>query len=128
MTGALANVLLEFPERDGYLHNVADRTHTALAHLVPRLRHLYGDRLVDLVLFGSRARGDHADDSDVDVCVVLRAPVDPTLEIARTAEIVASVSLDLDLVISCVFVAESDYATGAGPFLRNVRREGVRWA
>jgi predicted nucleotidyltransferase len=105
-----------------------DRTQSALVRFVPRLRQLYGIRLVDLVLFGSRARGDHDDDSDVDVCVVLRAPVDPALEIARTAEIVASVSLDLDLVISCVFVDERDYATGAGPFLRNVRREGVRWA
>lgn len=31
----------------------------------------YGDRLVGLYLFGSRARGDHRPDSDADVAVVL---------------------------------------------------------
>ena len=114
--------------RPRYPFGMLDRTHSALAQLVPRLRQLYGSRLVDVVLFGSRARGDHDDDSDVDVCAILRGPVDAALEIARTAEAVASVSLDLDLVVACVFVADDDYATGAGPFLRNVRREGVRWA
>jgi predicted nucleotidyltransferase len=32
----------------------------------------YGTRLESLRLFGSRARGDAADESDADVCVVIR--------------------------------------------------------
>ncbi len=45
------------------------------AELAPLLRDrldaLYGDRLVRLVLFGSHARGEAREDSDIDVLVVL---------------------------------------------------------
>jgi predicted nucleotidyltransferase len=43
----------------------------ALATFVSDVRRHYGDRLKGLYLFGSRARGDHRPESDVDVAVVL---------------------------------------------------------
>ena len=42
-----------------------------LAELKRRLERRFGDRFVALYLFGSRARGDHDPDSDVDVAVIL---------------------------------------------------------
>ena len=42
-----------------------------LAEIKSRLGSLYGDRLKRVVLFGSRARGDHKKDSDYDVAVYL---------------------------------------------------------
>ena len=42
-----------------------------LADLKRRLERRFGDRFVALYLFGSRARGDHRPDSDVDVAVIL---------------------------------------------------------
>ncbi|MGH6942694.1 MAG: nucleotidyltransferase domain-containing protein, partial [Geminicoccaceae bacterium] len=42
-----------------------------LADLKRRLERRFGDRFVTLYLLGSRARGDHEPDSDVDVAVVL---------------------------------------------------------
>lgn len=43
----------------------------ALARFARDLRRHYGERLQGVYLFGSRARGDHRPDSDVDVAVVL---------------------------------------------------------
>ena len=43
-----------------------------LADLRRGLSSLYGDRLVKLILFGSRARGDARPDSDYDIAVFLR--------------------------------------------------------
>jgi predicted nucleotidyltransferase len=48
-----------------------DAAEQALADFTAAVRRHYGDRLRGLYLFGSRARGDHAPDSDVDVAVVL---------------------------------------------------------
>ena len=50
-----------------------------LPEILAELRHyfndLYGDRLVQLILYGSQARGDAKPDSDIDILVVLNEPV-----------------------------------------------------
>lgn len=96
-----------------------------LAELRRRLEELYGDRLVKLVLFGSQARGTASTDSDVDVLVVLRGPIAPSAEIHRASPVTAAVSLENDVVISCVYVSEERYKVDNGPLLLNVRAEGV---
>lgn len=102
---------------------------TSVRAIVEALRHrfaeLYGDRLVAMVLYGSQARGDAEPGSDIDVLVVLEAPVDAGLEIARTGGIVADLSLEHDQVLSCVFLDDQRFRTWNGPLLRNVRREGI---
>ena len=95
-----------------------------LAEFRRRLQALYGDRLVRLVLFGSQARGDAELGSDIDVLVVLQAPVRPGEEIARTGEIRASLSLQHNVVISCAYVSAERYLKEQSPLLINVRREG----
>ena len=52
-------------------HSTDEAVERALADFVAAIRRHYGERLLGLYLFGSRARGDHAPDSDVDVAVVL---------------------------------------------------------
>ena len=98
---------------------------SVLDELKGRLEGLYGARLARLVLYGSQARGDAGPHSDIDLLIVLREPVRPGEEIARTSRDVAEISLAHDAVIMSVFVSESDYLQRQGPFLRNVRREGI---
>lgn len=96
-----------------------------LQTLKTQLQELYGDRLIQLILFGSQARGDAEIGSDIDVLVILKAPVNPGEEIARTGIIAAALSLQYDQVISCLFMDEQHYQTRNGSLLRNIRREGV---
>ena len=96
-----------------------------LEALRSRLEGIYGERLTAMVLFGSHARSDADAESDIDVLVVLEPPVDPSEEIARTGETVASLCLENDVVIACVFVDTRSYETRQWPLLRNVRSEGV---
>jgi len=44
----------------------------AIAAFGSAVRRRYGDRLAGLLLFGSRARGDHTPESDADVAVILK--------------------------------------------------------
>ncbi|MFH1177369.1 MAG: nucleotidyltransferase domain-containing protein [Acidobacteriota bacterium] len=96
-----------------------------LAELRRRLKELYGPRLIQLVLFGSRARGDDEPGSDIDVLVVLCGTVSPAREIERTGGIIAELSLAHDEVISLVFTADDRFARRTGPLLRNIEREGI---
>jgi uncharacterized protein len=89
------------------------------------LERLYGSRLVGLVLFGSRARGDARADSDIDLLVILRPPVRSGEEILRTGPLLQELCLRHEVLVSCLFPTEDEYANRQSPLLMNVRREGV---
>jgi uncharacterized protein len=52
-------------------HEIEPQIAALLADLKRRLERRFGERFVALYLFGSRARGDHEPDSDIDVAVIL---------------------------------------------------------
>jgi uncharacterized protein len=105
--------------------NVGTQIKAILANLKKELEWLYSERLATMVLFGSQARGEAEPGSDIDVLVVLKGGVYPGKEIDRTGDIVASISLENDVVVSCVFVSATRYRREKSPLLINVRREGV---
>ncbi len=102
-----------------------ERLNTILADLHGRLKRIYGDRLVRLILFGSQARGDAGSESDIDMLVVLDGPVRPYDEIERTVADVSDVSLAYDAAVECVFVSLEDFEHERSLFMRAVRREGA---
>ncbi|MFG6099120.1 nucleotidyltransferase domain-containing protein [Leptolyngbyaceae cyanobacterium CCMR0082] len=104
---------------------VAPKTRSIVSSLKKELTDLYQNRLLQLTLFGSQARGEAKSDSDIDVLVVLKPPVNAGVEIKHTSKMVADLSLQHDVVISCVFMDEDRYNTRNGPLLRNIRREGI---
>lgn len=96
-----------------------------LGELRSRLQAHYGPRLEKLILFGSRARGGGDAESDIDVLVVLKGPIDRRYERERTIDIVASLSLQYDILITPVFTDAETYAESKFSLYRNVRREGI---
>lgn len=90
-----------------------------------QLEETYGDRLVRIVLYGSRARGDAHPESDVDMLVVLRGPI------ALYDETKRLVLLALDLYdryghnVSFQPFSEADYRRADSSFMRNVQTEGL---
>jgi predicted nucleotidyltransferase len=101
------------------------KLNTILAELRMQFEKMYGERLVHLVLYGSQARRDALPGSDVDVLVVLAGSVEPATEIDRVSPITAALSLEHDIVISCVYISEERYLQENSPLLLNVRREGI---
>lgn len=85
----------------------------------------YQDVLESVILYGSQARGDAKEDSDIDLLVILKSLVHPYEEMDKTTEFIAQICLDYDVVISWHFMSLDKFKSQDSPFLENVKREGV---
>jgi len=96
-----------------------------LSELKGRLAEHYGERLAKVVLFGSQARGDAAEDSDIDVLVVLRGEVEAGAELWEISAITSELSLRSEHVISTTVIPERLYQRRASGFMGNIRHDGI---
>ena len=94
-----------------------------LSRLREGLRAHYGDRLLDVRLYGSYARGNADEGSDVDILVILQGPTSEFIESEATADLVAGLSLEYDTIVCCMFLSEEDYRERDMAFYCVVRQE-----
>src|SRR3972149_8447066 len=86
---------------------------------------LYGKKLKNIILYGSWARGDATDESDIDLLIVLEGKVTPGKEIDKMINIITEINLKHGVLISVYPVSEEDYSTVNSPLLINEQREGI---
>ncbi len=86
---------------------------------------LYGERLKDVMLYGSWARGEATIDSDIDVAVVLDGKVIPGKEIDRMIDIVTDLNLEYSVLLSIYPVSSEGYSKIKSPLLLNIHKEGI---
>jgi len=97
----------------------------AIATAVARdLREFYGERLRDVILFGSHAQGESDPESDIDLLVVLDEVRPRRGESLRMAKVLSRHSLANDTMISAIPVSEAEYHEATAPILAAVRAEG----
>lgn len=90
------------------------------------LQKMYGERLANLVLFGSFARHEETKDSDVDVLIVLKgSDVSPGDEIWQMGDAEVQLLLKYGELISVLPVSIQDFLYRDSPLLRNIRQDGI---
>ena len=89
------------------------------------IENLYGKRLKNIILYGSWARGDATEESDIDLVVVLEGEVIPGEEIDRMIDVITEINLRHAVLVSVYPISEEEYSTINSPLLINVRREGM---
>lgn len=97
----------------------------AIDKLTSQLRKLYGENLSRVILYGSKARGDATDASDIDILVVLKKYEKWDKEFEKVFEIKYPICFENDLLITTVITTEDEYLNRKTPLLLNVRREGI---
>ncbi len=99
---------------------------STLAQLESGLRDLYGERFRGLLLYGSYARGEADEGSDVDLLILLDGPVQPVRELLRMEPVTWPLSLHSGFSLSTLpFSFQAYRQADENLFLSWVRQEAV---
>jgi predicted nucleotidyltransferase len=111
---------------------MCDKTilNTIIKKICTSAKDVLGDKLEKIVLYGSYARGDYDEDSDIDIMVLADIPLENADNThSRIRERMGGYRLDLeyDVLVSVLVVSSSNYRKYADtlPLYMNVRKEGV---
>jgi uncharacterized protein len=98
---------------------------TVLHTFLAILREKLGSRLHEVWLFGSRARGDHNDDSDYDILVVADGELKESRTVVADADYQVLTTYN-ELIGAIVYTPEIWQRSKHGPLGMNIRAEGRR--
>jgi len=86
---------------------------------------LYGERLAKLILFGSYARGEEKDASDIDFLVVLNdKKISPFTEIERINDKVYDLMIQCGKIISFVPTTSDSFSNSPNMLYSLIKKEG----
>lgn len=77
-----------------------------------------------IILYGSKARGDFLEESDIDLLFVTGRSL-TRAEKFEISDAVYEAEVEYDVVVSAVFVEAGGFQTSDPPFLKRVRSEGI---
>ena len=94
--------------------------------LIRGLLEILQDQAVQIVLFGSTARGEATQESDIDIALFVQNRLSPEQE-DRLSDFIVDMNLKYDKVFSVVDIDQETYLKwrSVAPFYRNVDKEGV---
>lgn len=94
-------------------------------------KQIYGEKLYQIIMYGSCARGDFQQDSDIDILVLLNVPKEEiNSERKRILDVSDKLDLKYDVVLTPVFQSYKLYQQylPVSGFYQSVEKEGVRIA
>ncbi|MDK2864887.1 MAG: uncharacterized protein PWP37_1079 [Thermotogota bacterium] len=90
------------------------------------LRKRYGEKIREVILYGSHVRGEATKDSDIDILVLIDDSLDP-FEVRRNlSDLLFDILLEHDELMSVVVLPEDFFENYNYPFMLNVKKEGIR--
>lgn len=103
---------------------VPESIRPVVADVKTALQDLYGDWLDQVILYGSYARDEAHEESDVDLLVVLKGPVHSSKEIRRMGNVCFQIGLDHERLISAHPVSKEAFEEADLDWFVNVHKEG----
>ena len=97
--------------------------------MVECYRVVYGDDIVEIVLYGSYARGDYTEDSDIDIAAVVhgsRAELQEKLK--AVWDVSAELGVENDIIVSPTVIPYEEFIKYKQtlPYYRNIAEEGQK--
>ncbi len=104
---------------------VPENIESILREVKQGLKEIYGKRLKKIILYGSYARGDADEGSDIDLIILLENMKDTCAEIDRISDRIGQMELEYDTLISIIPIDAQEFAERRFPFITNAKKEGI---
>lgn len=86
---------------------------------------IYGEKIKEVILYGSYVRGEDAEDSDIDVLVLVDDSLNPFEVRKRLSDLLFDILLEKGELVSVIVIPERFFKKYNSPFMLNVKKEGV---
>ena len=99
-----------------------------IQRFVKEVQQLFGDRLKKIILYGSYARGDYNNQSDIDIMILTDLSFKEIEEYRdKISDIAYDIELDTGIILSPIIKNIEKYNSRINfvPFYKNVQKEGV---
>lgn len=103
-------------------------THDILLNFSKQVKDILGDKLTKIILYGSYARGDYKENSDIDIMILTTLTDEEICRIKTDIyDLAFDFQMEYDTDINVIVKNEEhfNYWLGALPFYDNVQREGI---
>jgi len=101
-----------------------------IEHLLPQikalLKNIYGDRLADIILYGSFAKNNATKESDIDIAVVLKGRVNKSREIDKIYDVLYDLMLETGELISIYPLSDEEIRDSTWPLYYYIKTDGIR--
>ena len=108
-----------------------EKIRAVVAQFAKEAKKIYGTVLRDVILYGSCARGDFVNDSDIDIMILLDVAQEEIGEARKKIlDVSDQIDLEYDVVLAPVIQCwrlYNQYMSVSG-FYQNVKREGIKIA
>lgn len=97
--------------------------------MVEIYRDIYGEDVAGIFLYGSYARGDNSEDSDIDIVAIVKGNRLLLQDKLRTVwDLSADIGLEHDTVVSPTVIPYDEFEEYKEvlPYYRNIAKEGLR--
>ena len=95
-----------------------------------KMSEIYGENLDKIILYGSYARGDYRDESDIDIMVLVKCGEDEIKKLRKSLISAASdlgIEYDIYISIKAIHLDYFNYWKDSMPLFSNVIKEGKRF-
>ena len=102
--------------------------HIIIYKFSQELKQILGDNLAKVIVYGSYARGDYRDNSDVDIMILVKMSDEEIKAVKNDIyDLAFDVEMSTGIELSPIIKNEKQYEYWVDtlPFYRNVRNEGV---
>lgn len=110
------------------MSNLPDNIQNVLNEFVTRINDVLKDKVNKIILYGSYARGDYRENSDLDIMVLTDLSEEEIVDVRTELwDIASDIGLENNIMISIMLknVEDYNYWLDTLPFYINVKNEGV---